>query len=806
MSSELASITSSEYQKLGIRDKIIALKHRAAFAANVPTDPAFENSFGDQLSDVDGRRRWVLVGLALQKWHKDLRDRVGEVLRENEGEIYKGRSIRGTATLRHCWMMGYDRTCAHPTVIISCDQSSVLKRTMRAISQHGVLKAEKFALKGVPFCDLKLRTEPGEDTLGKGDYDVDGNHPSLRNNAGHDFDSSWTATRTDTMRLTSSQSRSPGPNSHRVERKMTRSEQPDKVEDTARGLYDPDVPPQAASAPQPLEKQLPLHQAQDVQRQEVPSLNLYYHQPPPTGQETETRMKEVQKEHKEKQEENGKESAKRCHQQPSRERRKDEKGKQEESSMDFNDITLSGETKSTQHDLDNSDDDEAPLIRFGAEGIIVPRTGRSTTLGGFLMVDDVCFGLTAAHAFTEDDPDLEQPAIAVDEREVQLYDSDWANEDTDDDDDDENEGVLYSNLSQKAHQEQRLQRKGKTRIANDQTYMSSSGDNLHITAKSRLRGANGLDWALCELDDCGKYPMNGVYLPPELRCADAMENLFFRRIKTTPPLGKVLVATRRGAISGLGTGSDCAIKLGSDDRYRYVWSIQLEESLSSGDSGSWVVDAGTGDVYGIVVAGSTALREEYIIPAVDIGQDICRTMRVDTVRLPNLQDVMAAHTKQSAARRFSNRLRDDTLGWETDDSAKSRDEKPLDEEEKVNPAIPASHVIGMLVLPGCSLKRAWLTIVRLQRFLLAEVLKNSSIDTETLVKVIKDAGICPKWTKMALPKGNELVHFLKRVLSVIMLSSIIALTDLGTYSAISQGSANDCRSSPFESSVQKESD
>jgi len=59
---------------------------------------------------------------------------------------------------------------------------------------------------------------------------------------------------------------------------------------------------------------------------------------------------------------------------------------------------------------------------------------------------------------------------------------------------------------------------------------------------------------------------------------------------------------------------------------------------------------------------------------------------------------------------------------------------------------------------------------------------------------------------MALPKGNELVYFLKRVLSVIMLSNIIALTDLVTYSAIFQGSANDCRSSPFESSVQKESD
>lgn len=218
MSSDLASIASKE-RKLGIRDKLTALTHRTALAAGEHTDPAFEDSFGDKLSDLDGRHRWVLAGLALQKWHQDLRDRVGEVLRENEGEIYKGRSVRGTATLRHCWMMGYDRTYAHPTVIISCDQTTVLKRTMRAISQHGVLKAAKFALKGVPFCDLKLRMGPGGDDSPKADDSFDDAHTSIQGGAGEDDVGSRTDNQPVTMSSSSVQIGVPSPGPHKTGQK-----------------------------------------------------------------------------------------------------------------------------------------------------------------------------------------------------------------------------------------------------------------------------------------------------------------------------------------------------------------------------------------------------------------------------------------------------------------------------------------------------------------------------------------------------------------------------------------------------------
>lgn len=573
MPSDLASITSSEYQKSGFREKILALKHKAPIAAGERTDPAFENSFGDPLSDLGGRRRWVLVGLALQKWHQDLRDRVVEVLRENEGEIYKGRSIRGTATLRHCWMLGYDKTCAQPTVVISCNQSTVLKRTYRVISQHGVLKAAKFALKALPSCDLRLRMDPKVSFLSGEDYTLDENGDIRRDDHSH----------------------------------------PIRV----RGLVSEDQHE---------------HGTQDQSRVEEKELD-------------------------------------------------EGKGRHEKQAGEGKELEQNSKEMPVQHDMDTSDEDDVPL-RFGAEEIFVPESGRPTTLGGFIMVDDVCFGLTTAHAFTEDDEGFGQRNISESMTEITLYDSDWANVDSSEDGDDHN--ALAP--SQEPHQERQLQRKPKSTIVEDQTYYTTAWNSLHITATSRLSSAEGLDWALCELGDWGKYAINGVYLRPELRSAGMPEHLLFKNIKTTPPLGKILVATRRGAVPGTGTGSDCSIKLARDNRYRHVWSVELEESLSSGDSGSWVVDATTGDVYGMIVAGSSGLREEYVIPAMEIGQDICRVMRASTVRLPSFQDIMTAHTRGRSARpNFA--LKDDLMGWESDNSDEDYNEEAWDDDEEVRPLV-----------------------------------------------------------------------------------------------------------------------
>ena len=646
MASDLASITSSEYQTLRFREKILALKNKAPLASAERTDPAFENSFGDRLSDLGGKQRWVLVGLALQRWDNDLRHRVDEVLRENEGEIYKGWSIRGTKAVRRCWMVGHDRTCAQPTVVIACSQSKILKRSYRAVSQHGVLKAAKFALKAIPFCDLTTRMNRRVSFLSGEDYILDDNGDIQRDDHGR-----------------------------------------------------------------------PLHV------HTLGSENQYKHATVYQTMASKDQDGESERHHKV----------------------IDEKEGLENGSMG---VTLVNETVPAQQDMEIADENYVPL-RFGAEEIIVPESGRPTTLGGFIMVDGVCFGLTTAHAFTQEDEGLDPRSIAGSKEQLPLYDSDWANEDSSDENADDDDDALYPH--EESHQERQLKRRRQSMNVEDQTYYTTAWNSLHIIAKSRLTSTNGLDWALCELGDWGKYAINGVYLRPELRSAGMPEHLLFRNIKNTAPLGKVLVATRRGAVPGIGTGSDCSIKLAQDNKYRHVWSVKLEdeESLSSGDSGSWVVDAQTGDVYGMIVAGSTELREEYIIPAVDVGQDICRVLRADSVRLPSFEDVMTAHTEERSAR--SNlALNDDSTGWESDESGETTGDEALDKDEEVRLLLYLAVLANATVLIGV----AMLTISSLQRFLLAEVLKNSSIDTESLVKVIKSAGVRPKWTKMSLPKGN----------------------------------------------------
>ena len=642
MASDLASITSSEYQTLGFRERILALKNKAPLATAERTDPAFENSFGDQLSDLGGRRRWVLVGLALQRWDQDLRHRVDEVLRENEGEIYKGWSIRGTKAVRRCWMVGHDKTCAQPTVVIACSQSKILKRSYRAVSQHGVLKTAKFALKAIPFCDLTTRMDRKVSFLSGEDYILDDNGDIRRDDHGHPIP----------IRPLGSEDQ-----------------------------YEYDIENQARAL----------------------------------------------KEH------NG-----------GSERHQKNVDEEEGLEKDSMGVTLLNETMPVQQDMEIADENFVPL-RFGAEEIFVPESGRPTTLGGFIMVDGVCFGLTTAHAFTQEDEGLDPRSIAGSKAQVPLYDSDWADGDSSDDNVDND--ALYSH--EESHHERQLKRRSKSMNVEDQTYYTTAWNSLHIIAKSRLTSTNGLDWALCELGDWGKYAINGVYLRPELRSAGMPEHLLFRNIKNTAPLGKVLVATRRGAIPGIGTGSDCSIKLAQDDKYRHVWSVELEESLSSGDSGSWVVDAETGDVYGMIIAGSTELREEYIVPAADVGQDICRVLRADSVRLPSFEDVMTAHTEERSARsNFA--LNDDSTGWESDDSDETAGDEILDKDEEVR--LPS--YLTVLAKATIRISVEMLTFSCLQRFLLAEVLKNSSIDTESLVKVIRDAGVRPKWTKISLPKGN----------------------------------------------------
>ena len=69
--------------------------------------------------------------------------------------------------------------------------------------------------------------------------------------------------------------------------------------------------------------------------------------------------------------------------------------------------------------------------------------------------------------------------------------------------------------------------------------------------------------------------------------------------------------------------------------FQSILTLQLTDNISDkGDSGAWVVDATTGDLYGVIVAASSVMQEGYLIPASEITNDIRRDTGVLTVELP----------------------------------------------------------------------------------------------------------------------------------------------------------------------------
>lgn len=106
-----------------------------------PTRPEYKESFGAQLGNIHGRRRWDITGRAAALWHGSsrtgLRDTIQESLARPEQNIYKGFSIRQEAIL-HCYMIGHDQECAHPTIAICHPLGVVLRRSVKLIS--GMIK------------------------------------------------------------------------------------------------------------------------------------------------------------------------------------------------------------------------------------------------------------------------------------------------------------------------------------------------------------------------------------------------------------------------------------------------------------------------------------------------------------------------------------------------------------------------------------------------------------------------------------------------------------------------------------------
>ena len=134
---------------------LAALKQRVAVVSNKKVAEQYRDSFADQLSDLFGRSRWALTGLALTTWEQDVRERINELLQTHHGDIYKGQAVC-VPSICHCWMLGYSQECALPTVVICCSERAILRRSMRVVIRHQLLKPRGFDIKGIAPYDLRL--------------------------------------------------------------------------------------------------------------------------------------------------------------------------------------------------------------------------------------------------------------------------------------------------------------------------------------------------------------------------------------------------------------------------------------------------------------------------------------------------------------------------------------------------------------------------------------------------------------------------------------------------------------------------
>ncbi|EXJ63273.1 uncharacterized protein A1O5_11594 [Cladophialophora psammophila CBS 110553] len=77
-----------------------------------------------------------------------------------------------------------------------------------------------------------------------------------------------------------------------------------------------------------------------------------------------------------------------------------------------------------------------------------------------------------------------------------------------------------------------------------------------------------------------------------------------------------------GLLTGTLDGTLSHIRLPNSSTFHEVYEIQFDAPLAQGDCGSWVLDAGTGDLYGHIIAGCEREGIAYIMPARDVFDNV----------------------------------------------------------------------------------------------------------------------------------------------------------------------------------------
>ncbi|KEZ40241.1 hypothetical protein SAPIO_CDS8750 [Scedosporium apiospermum] len=163
------------------------------------------------------------------------------------------------------------------------------------------------------------------------------------------------------------------------------------------------------------------------------------------------------------------------------------------------------------------------------------------------------------------------------------------------------------------------------------------GHVAHLPSEASRQSTN-LDWALVEL-------LHIKYLPNFVQLTSASKLPLLSMGVLAPHLSNpvvVVLTSRRGNLNGSIRRRGTSFLSSGSEAFTTVYDLILDSGLrlSPGDSGSWVVDFVTGQVYGHVIA-IDIFGEAYVVPLDATLQDMKQRLPATEITLPSEAEFQA---------------------------------------------------------------------------------------------------------------------------------------------------------------------
>ncbi|KAF2873890.1 hypothetical protein BDV95DRAFT_489233 [Massariosphaeria phaeospora] len=342
---------------------------------------------------------------------------------------------------------------------------------------------------------------------------------------------------------------------------------------------------------------------------------------------------------------------------------------------DYNQLVQLGSDDADDSDLDSFDASICKPMIFchdaspnsGSQLLIRPsehsRTIRRATAGGFVRLGKKRYLMTAAHAFLDA---VKSPMPYLEEDELYFTDG------SEDDVEVTSRGSHSPRLSISENEDDPRTPCSSPSPSTSAISLKSSGEPaMHTIAPapntitldeqfellprtskcigelvlSSLDGPTPeLDYALIETPDTPSSDDRDSPSP------DHSERRTFDAKDIAPRISKdidvVAITSSIGSVAGRLSGTPAFIRLPHAKKYQEVYTVNLEDSLSEGDCGSWVINPMTGLLHGHIVAGAPKSGMAYIIPSYQVVDDI--EQRMIDIPLPEVSQItsMREHREQ----------------------------------------------------------------------------------------------------------------------------------------------------------------